>query len=162
MWVCSKTARRPEPRLRSRSEEYKYISKIFRYSEAGSHQQEQLCHPYLRQVLPALQTQCVLQTVCFYIYSYKWHTIFVNVNIVNIFRRANFLLSHNEETSDISETENCKTDKKFSLTRIVLEIICLGELTHTTWPICDLILLQLFCWAWCLWSSSLYSSPGPS
>ena len=70
---------------------------------------------------------------------------YVNVNILNIFRRANFLLSHDEETSDISETENCKTDKKFSLTRIVLEIICLGELTHTTWPICDLILLQLFC-----------------
>ena len=80
-----------------------------------------------------------------FLYLYcSYIPFYVSVNIVNIFRRANFLLSHDEETSDISEAENCKTDKTFSLTRIVLEIICLGELTHTMSPICDLILLQLF------------------
>ena len=76
---------------------------------------------------------------------YTYIPFYVSVKILNMFRRANFLLSHDEEKSDISETENCKTDKTFSLTRVVLEIICLGKLTATTYSICNLVLLQLFC-----------------
>ena len=76
---------------------------------------------------------------------YDYISFYLSVKILNMFRRANFLLSHDEEKSDISETDNCKTDKTFSFTRVVLEIICLGKLTATTYSICDLILLQLFC-----------------